>query len=176
MDTSPNDVRLQIIMKIREELDLEAALEEETLNLFSQFLERVRLRRSEIIRLGSQPDNPLVDHGREILERLTGADMRNEMQMLGARHELQRSMAEKKTLVVIVDCCFESRSVAVIDRNCHSLPVKESRCMDYTNQAFIARLASLSLPYLLLLQVLVLLERHPSPCKPAHFSASLHPS
>nr|GEW79329.1 hypothetical protein [Tanacetum cinerariifolium] len=96
MATSPNDVRLQIIMKIREELDMEAALEEETLNLFSRFLERVQLRRSEIIRLGSQPDNPLVDHGREILERLTEADMRNAMQMLGARHELQRSMAEKE--------------------------------------------------------------------------------
>nr|GEU88440.1 reverse transcriptase domain-containing protein [Tanacetum cinerariifolium] len=47
--------------------------------------------------LGSQPDNPLVDHGRELLERLTGADMRNAMQMMGARHELQRSMAEKGT-------------------------------------------------------------------------------
>nr|GEV92618.1 hypothetical protein [Tanacetum cinerariifolium] len=50
---------------------------------------------SEKIRLGSQPDNPLVNHGRELLERLTGADMRNAMQMIGARHELQRSMAEK---------------------------------------------------------------------------------
>nr|GEU67267.1 hypothetical protein [Tanacetum cinerariifolium] len=95
MAASPNDVRLQIIMKIREELDMEAALDEETLNLFSQFLERVRLRRSEIIMLGSQPDNLLVDHGREILKRVTGVDMRNAMQMLGARHELQHNMAEK---------------------------------------------------------------------------------
>nr|GFC20678.1 hypothetical protein [Tanacetum cinerariifolium] len=52
---------------------------------------------SEIIRLGSQPDNPLVDHGRELLERLTGAGKRNAMQVMGARHELQRSMAEKGT-------------------------------------------------------------------------------
>nr|GEV84816.1 hypothetical protein [Tanacetum cinerariifolium] len=102
MATSPNDVRLQIIMKIREELDMKAALEEETLNLFSRFLERVRLRRSEIIRLGSQLDNPLVDHGREILERLTGADMRNAMQMLGARHKLQHCMAEKYRVLIQV--------------------------------------------------------------------------
>nr|GEX33997.1 hypothetical protein [Tanacetum cinerariifolium] len=88
MAASPSDVRLQVIMKIQEELDMEAALEEKMLNLFCRFLERVRLRRSEIIRLGSQPDNPLVDHGREILERLTRADMRNGMQMLGARHKL----------------------------------------------------------------------------------------
>ncbi|GJZ39255.1 hypothetical protein Tco_0585818 [Tanacetum coccineum] len=99
MATSQNDVRLQVIMKIREKLDMEAALEEEMLNLFSRFLERVRLCRSEIIGLGSQPDNPLVDHGREILERLIGADMRNAMQMLRARHELLRNMAEKVVMI-----------------------------------------------------------------------------
>ncbi|GJW32884.1 hypothetical protein Tco_0052916 [Tanacetum coccineum] len=95
METSTNDVRVQVIMKIREELDMKVALEEEMLNLFTRLLERIRLRRSEIIRLGSQHDNPLVDHGRELLERLTGADMRNAMQTMGARHELQGSMAEK---------------------------------------------------------------------------------
>ncbi|GKB17058.1 hypothetical protein Tco_0850981 [Tanacetum coccineum] len=99
MATSPNDVRVQVIMKIREELDMEVALEEEMLNLFTRFLERIRVRRSEIIRLGLRPDNPLVDHGRELLERLTGADMRNAMQMMGARHELQRSMAEKLVMI-----------------------------------------------------------------------------
>ncbi|GJX92723.1 hypothetical protein Tco_0621580 [Tanacetum coccineum] len=102
MATSPNDVRVQVIMKIREEMDMEVALEEEMLNLFTRFLERIRLRRSEIIRLGSQPDNPLVDHGRELLERLTGADMRNAMQMMGARHELQRSLAEKAIIPIAI--------------------------------------------------------------------------
>ncbi|GJW63249.1 hypothetical protein Tco_0115133 [Tanacetum coccineum] len=77
MATEPNDVRQQTLMKLQEELDMEAALEEQMLNLFRCFLERVRLRRSEIIRLGSQPDNPLVDQCREILERLTVADTRN---------------------------------------------------------------------------------------------------
>ncbi|GKF52680.1 hypothetical protein Tco_0159590, partial [Tanacetum coccineum] len=72
MATSPNDLRLQILMKLQEELDMEAALAKQMLNWFSRFLERVRLRRSEIIMLGSQPDNLLVDHGRNILERLTG--------------------------------------------------------------------------------------------------------
>ncbi|GKE34865.1 hypothetical protein Tco_1454187 [Tanacetum coccineum] len=99
MATSPNDVRVQVIIKIREELDMEVSLEEEMLNLFTRFLERIRLRRSEIIKLGSQPDNPLVEHGRELLERLTGVDMRNAMQMIGARHELQRSMTKKVVMI-----------------------------------------------------------------------------
>ncbi|GJS27137.1 hypothetical protein Tco_0487757 [Tanacetum coccineum] len=59
----------------------------------------IRLRRSEIIRLGSQPNDPLVDHGRELLERLTGADMRNAMQMMGSRHELQCNMAKKVVMI-----------------------------------------------------------------------------
>nr|GEV40052.1 hypothetical protein [Tanacetum cinerariifolium] len=95
MATEPNDVRLQILMKLQEESDMEAALEEQMLNLFSRFLERFRLRRSEIIRLGSQPDNPLVDHGQEILERLTRVDMRNTMKMIATRHGLHRIMDEK---------------------------------------------------------------------------------
>ncbi|GJV09030.1 hypothetical protein Tco_1346686 [Tanacetum coccineum] len=66
---------------------MEAALEEQMLNLFPRFLERVRLRRSKIIRLGSQPDNLLVHLDQEILKRLTIADMRNDMKMMAAKHE-----------------------------------------------------------------------------------------
>ncbi|GJU97778.1 hypothetical protein Tco_1327049 [Tanacetum coccineum] len=86
MATSPNDIRVQILKELQEQLDMEASLAEQMLNLFVRFLERVRLCRVEIIRLGSQPDNPIVDHGREILERLTGADMRNVMKMMATRH------------------------------------------------------------------------------------------
>nr|GEX71099.1 hypothetical protein [Tanacetum cinerariifolium] len=99
MATSPNDIRVQILMELQEQLDMEASLEEQMLNLFVRFLERVRLRRAKIIRLGSQPDNPIVDHGREMLERLTGADMRNAIKLVAARHELHRSMAEKVKMI-----------------------------------------------------------------------------
>ncbi|GJW26011.1 hypothetical protein Tco_0039822 [Tanacetum coccineum] len=67
MATSPNDIRVQILMELQEQLDMEASLVEQMLKLFARFLERVRLRRAKIIRLGSQPDNPIVDHRREIL-------------------------------------------------------------------------------------------------------------
>nr|GEV86746.1 hypothetical protein [Tanacetum cinerariifolium] len=76
MATEPNDARLQILIKL-EEFDVEVALEEEMLYLVRRFLDRIRLRMPEIIRLGSQPDNSLVDYGRDILESLTGTDMRN---------------------------------------------------------------------------------------------------
>ncbi|GKD66284.1 hypothetical protein Tco_1308392 [Tanacetum coccineum] len=99
MATSPNDIRVQILMELQEQFDMEASLAEQMLNLFVRFLERVRLCRAEIIRLGSQPYNPIVVHGREILERLTGADMRNAMKMVAARHELHLSMAEKVEMI-----------------------------------------------------------------------------
>ncbi|GKE09110.1 hypothetical protein Tco_1412661, partial [Tanacetum coccineum] len=47
-----------------------------------------------------QPDNLLVDHGRNILERLTGADMQNAVQMVAARYELQRIIAEKEEMIM----------------------------------------------------------------------------
>ncbi|GJX00204.1 hypothetical protein Tco_0184117 [Tanacetum coccineum] len=61
MATESNDVRQTILMKLREELNVEAALEEEMMNLFRRFAYRIRLRTPEIIRLGSQPDNPFVE-------------------------------------------------------------------------------------------------------------------
>ncbi|GJZ42384.1 EEIG1/EHBP1 N-terminal domain-containing protein [Tanacetum coccineum] len=56
MATEPNDVRLHILMKLREEFDMEAALEEEMVNLFHRFLERIRLCGPEIISSSLQPN------------------------------------------------------------------------------------------------------------------------
>nr|GEU87227.1 hypothetical protein [Tanacetum cinerariifolium] len=88
MATEPNDARLQILMKLREKFDMETALEEEMMNMFLRFCDRIRLHRAEIIRLGLQSDNLLVDHGRNCFGRLTGADMRNASHMMLAREEL----------------------------------------------------------------------------------------
>ncbi|GKC42900.1 bulb-type lectin domain-containing protein [Tanacetum coccineum] len=99
MATKPNDVSQTILMKQREEFDVEATLEEEMMNLFRHFADRIRLRRPEIFMLGLQPDNPLVDHGREGLERLTGADMRNANNVMLAKNELLRSMTKKEEFI-----------------------------------------------------------------------------
>nr|GEV65939.1 hypothetical protein [Tanacetum cinerariifolium] len=72
MATEPSDVRLQILMKLQEELDMEAALEEQMLNLFRCFLERVRLRRSRHAKC---------------------------MKIMTARHELHRNVVEKEELI-----------------------------------------------------------------------------
>ncbi|GKB14014.1 hypothetical protein Tco_0847937 [Tanacetum coccineum] len=93
----PNDVRQSILM-IREKFDVEATVEE-MMNLFCRFADRIRPHRPEIIRLGSQPDNPLVDHGREIMERLIGADMRNANNIMLARNELLRIMDEEEEFI-----------------------------------------------------------------------------
>ncbi|GJQ89091.1 hypothetical protein Tco_0000230 [Tanacetum coccineum] len=85
MASEPNDVKLQILIKLQEELDAEATLEEEMMNLFRRFCDRIRLYKAETIWLGSLPNNPLVDHGRESIERLTRADMRNASTMMLAK-------------------------------------------------------------------------------------------
>ncbi|GKC57735.1 hypothetical protein Tco_1085333 [Tanacetum coccineum] len=78
---------------------IDAFLKEESEKDYEMHNALIRLRGPEIIRLGSQPDNPLVDHGREILESLTGADIRNANNMMLARNELLRSMAEKEDFI-----------------------------------------------------------------------------
>ncbi|PWA85448.1 hypothetical protein CTI12_AA147260 [Artemisia annua] len=99
MAIEPNDVRLSIFMRLREELDVEIPLAEQLLNLFRRFHDRVRKRRPEIIRVGSLPDHPLIDYGLYTLERMTGADMRNANNLMLARNELLRSIVEKEKFI-----------------------------------------------------------------------------
>ncbi|GJV58328.1 retrotransposon protein, putative, ty1-copia subclass [Tanacetum coccineum] len=84
---------------LRKEFDVEAALEEEMMNLFRRFANIIGLRMPEITRLDSQLDNPLVDRDRYISERLTRSDMRNVNNMMVAWNELIRNMAEKEEFI-----------------------------------------------------------------------------
>lgn len=96
MATDPNHLRQTIVMSVQEEYDVEAMLAEQMLMLIERFNARIARRRGEINRVRALPDHPLVDYGRYILERMTGADMRNSLQLLAARNEMLRSMAEKQ--------------------------------------------------------------------------------
>ncbi|GJU65660.1 hypothetical protein Tco_1247495 [Tanacetum coccineum] len=60
---------------------------------------RFTRRRTEINRLKSLPDHPLIDYGRYALERMAGADMRNTTSLKMARDELLRSMEEKQEFI-----------------------------------------------------------------------------
>nr|GEU53838.1 hypothetical protein [Tanacetum cinerariifolium] len=76
MATNPNDVRLVVLMAPQEAHDEEDCLEEQMLNLMHRFAGRFTNRRTEIYRLMTLLDHPLIEYGRYTLGCMTGADMK----------------------------------------------------------------------------------------------------
>ncbi|GKC58485.1 hypothetical protein Tco_1086083 [Tanacetum coccineum] len=99
MATNPNDVRLTVLMALQKAHDEESCLEEQILGLMHRFADRFTSRRPEINRLMSLPDHPLIDYGRYALDRMTGANMRNDSYLKMVRDELLRSMEEKQEFI-----------------------------------------------------------------------------
>nr|GEU59110.1 hypothetical protein [Tanacetum cinerariifolium] len=99
MATNLNNVRLTVLMALQEAHDEESCLEEQMLKLMRRFTNRFTSRKPEINRLTSLPDHPLIDYSRYVLERMTGADMRNAIKLRMARDELLRSMEEKQEFI-----------------------------------------------------------------------------
>ncbi|PWA88498.1 hypothetical protein CTI12_AA120310 [Artemisia annua] len=87
MATKPNDVRLTILMRLREELHVKIAFAEQLLNLIHRFTHRVSSCRPEIIKVGSLPDHPIIDCGLQTVEMMTRADMRNDNNLMLARNK-----------------------------------------------------------------------------------------
>ncbi|GJX67247.1 hypothetical protein Tco_0302974 [Tanacetum coccineum] len=86
-------------MALQEALDEETCLEEQILSLMHRFADKFTNRRTEINRLNSLPDDPLIDYGRYALGCMTGADMKKAAYLKSVRDELLRSMEGKRQLI-----------------------------------------------------------------------------
>nr|GEX24556.1 bulb-type lectin domain-containing protein [Tanacetum cinerariifolium] len=64
--------------------------------MLTRYLDQMRSRGPEIMKVCSLPDHPLINYGLHTLQRTTGADMRNTNNLVAARNELLRSIAEKE--------------------------------------------------------------------------------
>ncbi|GKC97151.1 hypothetical protein Tco_1167426, partial [Tanacetum coccineum] len=53
----------------------------------------------EMQRVESLPYHPLISYGLQTLQRTTGNDMRNSSNLVTARNELLRTIAEKEELI-----------------------------------------------------------------------------
>nr|GEV74432.1 bulb-type lectin domain-containing protein [Tanacetum cinerariifolium] len=99
MTTEPNDVRLSILRRLREELEAQVALANNLLDMLTNYLDQMRSRGPEMMRVGSLPSHPLINYGFHTLQRTTGADIRNTNNVVAARNELLRSIAEKEEFI-----------------------------------------------------------------------------
>ncbi|GKA10183.1 hypothetical protein Tco_0689616 [Tanacetum coccineum] len=99
LHVNPENVRLNVLMKLQEALDEEALLEEQILTLMHRFADRFTDRRVEINNLMVLQDHPLIDYGKYALGCMTGADMKKCVYLKSVRDELLRSMEEKRQLM-----------------------------------------------------------------------------
>nr|GEX46432.1 hypothetical protein [Tanacetum cinerariifolium] len=62
MATEPNDVRLSILRRLRNELEAEVTLANNLLEVLTRYLDQMRSRGPEMVRGESFPDHPLINY------------------------------------------------------------------------------------------------------------------
>ncbi|GJU03832.1 hypothetical protein Tco_1114170 [Tanacetum coccineum] len=88
MATEPNDLRRSILRQLREVLEADVALTNNLLDVLTQYLDQMRSRGLETLRVESLPVDPLISYGLHTLKKTTGNDIRNSSNLVAARNEL----------------------------------------------------------------------------------------
>ncbi|GJY59555.1 hypothetical protein Tco_0459447 [Tanacetum coccineum] len=99
MGTEPNGARRRILRRSREELEAEVALANNLLDVLTRYLDQMCSRGPEMMSVESLLDHPLIKYGLNTLQRTIGADMRNTNDLVTARNELLRNIAEKDEFI-----------------------------------------------------------------------------
>ncbi|GJW78493.1 hypothetical protein Tco_0140175 [Tanacetum coccineum] len=97
MATEPNDVRRTTIRLVRHELVADVTLANNLLGVLTHYLDQMRSRVPEILRVESLPDDPLIKYDFNTLERATYADMTNSNNLVAAKNELL--IVEKEEII-----------------------------------------------------------------------------
>ncbi|GKC78392.1 hypothetical protein Tco_1129166 [Tanacetum coccineum] len=99
MATEPNDVRRTTIRLVRQELVADVALANNLLGVLTHYLDKMRSRVLEILRVESLPNDPLIKYDFNTLERATYANMTNSSNLMAAKNELLRIIVEKEEMI-----------------------------------------------------------------------------
>ncbi|GKB00250.1 hypothetical protein Tco_0828243 [Tanacetum coccineum] len=99
MAMEPNDVRKTTIRRLRQELVADVELDNSLLHELNRYLEQLRTRASELLRVEVLPDDPLIKYGFSALERPNFYDMTNSNNLVAFRTELLRTIADKEQMI-----------------------------------------------------------------------------
>ncbi|GJS09961.1 hypothetical protein Tco_0366757 [Tanacetum coccineum] len=99
MATERNDVRRSILTRLRENTEVEVALANNLLDVLTRYLDEMRSQGPEMMRVESLPYHPLINYSLNTLQRKTRANMRNARNLVAARNELLRIIAEKEEFI-----------------------------------------------------------------------------
>ncbi|GKE24601.1 hypothetical protein Tco_1436113 [Tanacetum coccineum] len=157
MASNPENVRLNVLMKLQEALDEEAILEEQILSLMHHFADRFTDRRVEINNLMVLHDHQLIDYGKYALGCMTGADMKKCVYLKSVRDELLRShfSPQWKFFIHTILHCLSSKKTAWDQFNSNIstalICLATSRRFNFSKFIFEALIKNLDRPYKFLL-------------------------
>ncbi|GJY28731.1 hypothetical protein Tco_0404498 [Tanacetum coccineum] len=81
MATEPNQLRRDTIRRLRQELVADVELANNLLHELNRYLEQLRTRAPEMLKVEALPDDPLIKYGFSALERASNSDMTNSANM-----------------------------------------------------------------------------------------------
>ncbi|GKB49124.1 hypothetical protein Tco_0899877 [Tanacetum coccineum] len=99
MATEPNDVRRTTLRRLRQELVADVELANNLLHELNRYLEQLRTRAPELLRVEALPDDPLIKYGFSALERASFSDMTNSNNLVAVRTELLRTITDKQQMI-----------------------------------------------------------------------------
>ncbi|GJY42614.1 reverse transcriptase domain-containing protein [Tanacetum coccineum] len=99
MATEPNDVRPTTIRRLHQELVVDVELTNNLLFELNRYLDQMRSRGPDMLRVESLHDHPLIKYGFSTLERATHADITNSSNLVAARNALLQTIVEKKEMI-----------------------------------------------------------------------------
>ncbi|GJR99775.1 transposase, MuDR, MULE transposase domain protein [Tanacetum coccineum] len=99
MADSANDARKTIVSNLQRELEAEATLANTMLGNLTRYSEQMRIREIQITMLQNMPTMSLNSYGLHALLMTHEADIRTTNNLIRARQELLRSIAEKQNFI-----------------------------------------------------------------------------
>ncbi|GJT09448.1 hypothetical protein Tco_0856490 [Tanacetum coccineum] len=88
MATEQNDVRKTTIRRLRQELVVDVELANNLLFELNRYLDKLRTRASEFLRVEALLDHPVIKYGFSVLKKASFADMTKSNNLLAVRTEL----------------------------------------------------------------------------------------
>ncbi|GKA96228.1 hypothetical protein Tco_0818323 [Tanacetum coccineum] len=99
MADSASDARKTIVSNLQRELEAEATLANTMLGNLTRYSEQMRIREIQITMLQNMPTMSLNSYGLHALLMTHEADIRTTNNLIRARQELLRSIAEKQNFI-----------------------------------------------------------------------------
>nr|GEX60826.1 hypothetical protein [Tanacetum cinerariifolium] len=99
MANEPNELRKETHRRLRQELVVDVELANNLLHELNRYLEKLRTRAPELLRLEALSDDPLIKYGFSALERASYSDMTNSANLISVQTELPRTITDKQQMI-----------------------------------------------------------------------------